>query len=906
MGDALHLVEALSVERGALQERALSVGAGVENLAEIAQHNDALLDRAEQSLRAAGLPVDPATRARDILVAARTRVADGITRPLAERDPNLVPAILAQLYERLDAVEAAVTLAEQKVTAASASVGRLVAVGSLAVDMRAIAGRRSSHLSGWFGGRPFSRTQADEVMYLTGKLQQTWDQLRQQVVVLGDPPSLSTAVAETHDRFFTKAEPVYRDLVDVARAGDKPPLTLPDWRRWTIAALPGTLPARDAAIAEAITHGQRLAEAERMRLAVAVTATAAALTLAAAALFVLLRSLIHPIQRLTAAVAQLASGNIEATVPGLGRGDEIGAMAAAVEVFRKNALDLRQINLRFAAALENMSHGLAMYDAEERLIVTNPQLCTILGLPIGSLVPGMTFTEILAIRIAAGHYPGRSVDEIYIERRHTFKSVEPSCIEEVIDGRTIEIASQPMVGGGCVLTVEDITERRAAEAHITFMAHHDALTGLPNRVLLRSRLSDAIARASRDELCVVLYLDLDRFKEVNDTLGHPAGDALLQSVARRLAAELRQTDFVARLGGDEFAIIQAGAEKSTDVAALAQRLVRALAQPFDLDGHQVVIGTSIGIAVAPADGNDPDALLKAADLALYRSKENGRGSWSFFEHGMDTRMLARRSLEMGLRRAVAMEEFELHYQAIVDLASGVVSGFEALVRWRHPERGMVQPNDFIHLAEEIGLIVPLGAWVLQRACADAASWAFPLKVAVNLSPVQLGGSGPLSAVSAALAISGLDPSRLELEITETAMLTDTASTLVKLKELKELGISIAMDDFGTGYSSLSYLRQFPFDRVKIDRSFVQGLGKCAKSTATFKAVVDLCAAMGMAITAEGVEAEAQLMALQSISGMQAQGYLFSRPRPAADVPQLCRELGVGAEVHHKAVFRVLG
>jgi diguanylate cyclase (GGDEF)-like protein/PAS domain S-box-containing protein len=439
----------------------------------------------------------------------------------------------------------------------------------------------------------------------------------------------------------------------------------------------------------------------------------------------------------------------------------------------------------------------------------------------------------------------------------------------------------------------DVTESREAEARIAHLAHHDALTGLPNRLLFRDRLEAALAQAQRGRGFTVFCLDLDRFKEVNDTLGHPLGDALLGAVAARLAAGLRATDTLARLGGDEFAIIQADMDQPGDASALAGRLIESLQAPFDIEGHQVLIGTSIGIAISPADGRSGEALLKAADMALYRAKAEGRGRWRFFEAGMDARMQQRRALEIDLRRAVQAGEFELFYQPIVAIPSRQVTGLEALLRWRHPQRGLVPPDTFIPLAEETGLIVPLGDWVLRQACREAAGWAGAPKIAVNLSPAQFTGPQLLETIAGALQESGLDPARLELEITETAMLQDTEATLATLHRMKALGVRIAMDDFGTGYSSLSYLRRFPFDKVKIDRSFTSEIGQSPQSAAIIGAVADLCSGLAMTTTAEGVETEPQFQALLRMGCQEAQGYLFSRPLPAAEIPGLLRVLRAG-------------
>jgi diguanylate cyclase (GGDEF)-like protein len=429
-------------------------------------------------------------------------------------------------------------------------------------------------------------------------------------------------------------------------------------------------------------------------------------------------------------------------------------------------------------------------------------------------------------------------------------------------------------------------ERRLAEAKIMHMARHDALTGLPNRVLFHDRLDEAMARSRRGEPCAVLFLDLDHFKAVNDTLGHPIGDLLLQEVTRRLQDQLRETDTVARLGGDEFAIVQSSTEQPEAVTALAVRLIQVLSAPYEIQGHQVMIGTSIGIALVPADGDDADQLLKNADLALYRAKAEGRGRYTFFEPAMNTLMQARRILELDLRKAFVAGEFAVFYQPLMNLKTRQVTGFEALVRWHHPQRGLVPPAEFVPLAEEIGLIIPLGNWILRQACQDAVSWPGRPKIAVNLSPMQVSSRTLIEDVAAALHETGLEPDRLELEITETVMLEDTDAVLATLHRLRKLGVSIAMDDFGTGYSSLSYLRRFPFSKVKIDRCFIEGLGQGGDCDTIVAAVSDLCNRLGMATTAEGVETEEQLQLLRSGTCTEAQGYVFSEPRPAAEVPSL--------------------
>lgn len=430
------------------------------------------------------------------------------------------------------------------------------------------------------------------------------------------------------------------------------------------------------------------------------------------------------------------------------------------------------------------------------------------------------------------------------------------------------------------LAVNVLEEQRRNEAKIFHLAHHDALTGLANRTLLHERLNQAIIRAKDGATLAVLCLDLDNFKDVNDALGHATGDSLLQAVTDRLQSQTRTGDTIARLGGDEFAILQEDSEQQPGgTASLAQRLVGALAAPFNIDGHHIMIGTSIGISVAPVDGLDSSELLKNADLALYCAKLDGGGRFRFFHAEMDAQAQMRRTLLSDLRRAIAANEFELFYQPKVDIQTRIVTGYEALLRWRHPKQGLIMPDRFIPLAEETGLIVRLGEWVLNRACVDAALWPEDTKISVNLSPVQFTSSELDSHISSAVKASGLNVRRLEIEITETTLLRDTEATLEMLHRLQSLGISIALDDFGTGYSSLSYLQRFPFNRVKIDKSFVQSLGKRKESDAIVQSVISLCKALDMQITAEGVETEEQCQILAAAGCNEAQGYLFGRPQP---------------------------
>ncbi len=556
--------------------------------------------------------------------------------------------------------------------------------------------------------------------------------------------------------------------------------------------------------------------------------------------------------------------------------------------------ELRRANLRFETALSNMSQGLCLYDADGRLDVVNQQFFDIYHLDPNCVRPGVLFRDVLQTSIDAGNYPGRTADELVAERQSFVdRRVSGVVLQTLGDGRIVAISHSPMQDGGWVATYEDVTARRTAEAQVAHMVRHDALTSLPNRLVLQERLEHAVSEAGRGAGSALLCLNFDRFKAVNDTLGHQVGDGLLRLAADRLMACVREGDLVARLDGDEFAIVQAGIGRPEEARLLAERILAALQQPFVVEGHEVIIDVSIGLAIVPGDGTTAATLLKNADMALHRAKQDGRGGFCFFEPEMDQRLQRRRHLELDLRRGVLAEEFVLFYQPLVNLDRNEVSGFEALLRWPHPERGMVSPGEFIPVAEEIGVIVDLGEWVIRRACADAALWPGDIKVAVNLSPVQFRSRNLVPTVAAALAESGLAPWRLELEITESVLLQDNAATLAVLHELRALGARISMDDFGTGYSSLSYLRSFPFDKLKIDQAFVRDLSTREDCVHIVRAVQGLCAGLGIATVAEGVETEGQLARLRAEGCKEVQGFLFSRARCVADVPGILRRINGG-------------
>jgi diguanylate cyclase (GGDEF)-like protein len=554
------------------------------------------------------------------------------------------------------------------------------------------------------------------------------------------------------------------------------------------------------------------------------------------------------------------------------------------ERLRAHEGQLRETNLHLDAALNNMVQGLAMFDCEHRIVIANRRYAELYGLTPEQVKPGTSIGEIVESRIANGDLPGKNADDVVAAMISRLQgNGECEYTARLSNGRYISVSAKPMADGCTVTTHHDITEQRRSEAKIVHMAMHDAVTGLPNRILFNERIKQALTGARRGQALAVHFLDLDNFKIVNDTFGHPAGDKLLKAVTERLLELVRGTDTVARMGGDEFAILQAAVAQPADASTLARRAIETLGQPYQIDGQQVVIGASVGIAMGPSDGDAPDQLIRNADLALYRAKADGKGTLSFFEKQMDAKIQERRAMENDMRKAMAAGEFELFYQPVVNLATDGICGCEALVRWRHPIKGLVPPSSFIPLAEELGFIVQLGDWAIREACAAAARWPESVRIAVNLSPVQFRGTGLLQTVIGALASSGLAPSRLELEITETILLDNSEATLSTLYRLRELGVCIALDDFGTGYSSLSYLQSFPFDRIKIDRSFIKDIGDSAGSLNIVRAVTGLAAGLGMETTAEGVETEFQRDTVRGEGCTEMQGFLFSPALPLAEL-----------------------
>jgi diguanylate cyclase (GGDEF)-like protein len=543
---------------------------------------------------------------------------------------------------------------------------------------------------------------------------------------------------------------------------------------------------------------------------------------------------------------------------------------------------------RLDTALNNMTQGLMLYDAASRIVLFNRRYVEMYGLSLDVIRPGRLFRDVMKHRKATGSFEGDPEAFCSAVLQNVAQKKLTHTILETKAGRSVQIVNQPLPDGGWVATHEDITELRRSEEQIKHLGHYDALTDLPNRVLFREQLDREFKRTKRGEQFALLYIDVDEFKGINDSLGHPVGDDFLKSLALRLKDCVRATDFVARLGGDEFAIIQTAVGNLTDVQALVAKLHEAIRQPYQCLGHHVLTDASIGVAMAPADGSDIDQLIKNADLAMYGAKAAGRRTSRFFEPQMDAKARARRALELDLREAIRSESFELHYQPLVDLGSNQVTGCEALLRWRHPERGMVSPAEFIPVAEDTGMITELGEWVLRTACAEAVTWPDQVRLAVNVSPVQFRSQTLALTVAAALAASGLAANRLELEITEAVLIRDDEAALEILHQLRAIGVRIALDDFGTGYSSLSYLQRFPFDKIKIDRSFINDIAEAGGSSSIVQAVVNIAAARNMTTTAEGVETQQQLDLLRGLGCTQMQGYLFSAARPPEEIQQLFR------------------
>jgi len=573
-------------------------------------------------------------------------------------------------------------------------------------------------------------------------------------------------------------------------------------------------------------------------------------------------------------------------------------VAIVCERLRRNLLDAviseRNVSLlaeRFNTALSNMPHGLCMFDSARRVVVANRKLNEQFGLPTTAELKHWSLSDLVAQCVDMQKLSKRNAEQFSqsLEERLSGHTKEKFSIE-LLDQRTLEFTVEPMENRGMVMLVEDITERKLAEAKINQMAHFDSLTELPNRAILQLRLEEAFSHSKRGRACAIHFIDLDQFKQVNDTLGHSRGDLLLQAVATRLRDAVRTTDFVARFGGDEFIVLQSPVADEKEASALAERILRSVGTTYDIDDNEVAISASIGVAIAPHDGTNADEILRNADMALYRAKSESRNTWCFFEAEMEATARARRSLELDLRNALANEAFEIYYQPIVELKTGRISTCEALLRWPHAERGMVfSPAEFIPVAEEMGIIAEIDQWVLNKACIECRRWSGNVNVAVNLSSIQFTRCNVPQLVREALVESGLPAHRLEIEITETTLLHDTAKSRAALRELGRLGVRVSLDDFGTKYSSLSYLHSFPLHKVKIDQSFVKNLANDARMLTLLRGIVRLSAELGLRVAVEGIETEEQLALVAAEDRVdQVQGYLFGMPMPASALRTLLK------------------
>ncbi|SEB50297.1 putative bifunctional diguanylate cyclase/phosphodiesterase [Nitratireductor aquibiodomus] len=561
-------------------------------------------------------------------------------------------------------------------------------------------------------------------------------------------------------------------------------------------------------------------------------------------------------------------------------------LSESAQAARRANDELITQNLLFNTALNNMSHGLCMFDAQGRLIVSNQKMESIYGLTQEQLRLGTSLHQLIGDMVEAGASGEDEAEQVaQLQSRLIEQNRSDTLTQELRDGRTILISHQPMRGGGWVATYEDITERHKAQAQVAYMARHDTLTDLPNRLMMREQLEEILASSNERGLSTaVMCVDLDNFKSINDTLGHPVGDALLRAVAGRIRNTVRETDAVARLGGDEFVVVQGNVEKPEQASSLAKRLIDALDDPYIIEGHQVLTGASVGIAVADPDHEAADDLLMQADVALYQAKGDGRGVFRFYEEGMNKRLQRRRALEAELRSANLDEQFHLVFQPIIGLGTNKVTTFEALLRWTHPVHGPVSPDEFIGIAEDTGAIVQLGEWVLRQVCMEMKSLPDDISIAANLSPMQFKRDDIVETVARVLVETDTPANRLELEITETLLLEDNRKLHADLRRLRQLGTRISLDDFGTGYSSLSYLQKFAFDKVKIDRLFIKEITKSADQAAIVQTIVNLAFTLGMTTVVEGVEMEEQLRIIRAMGCDEAQGNLFSKPILARDIP----------------------
>ena len=903
---AIKFVEVLALERGAYNQAiayrskitddklhflAASVASTNEVFSETLKQIDKVPSNLAEQFRA------PVLAAQKLVKAARAE-SDRQLQTSEGMSPERAKILLQRFHEAFLMLNTMLARVNRTIAERSPSLGLILEISRLSNDIRELAGERNVFLSRYIlETRSLDSSEVEKVAQYSGALLAHWQRMERIAGEVQSSGAIADSVALVRTRFFETGEPIFQKLVTAARTGARPDMDFATWRPWTLGMLSSVLAARDAPILEAIRQTRQNRADAILHLVLALSAMGGAIIVVIGSALLVERKFVRPVSRLTAAIddvaeMQAAAGDgdhhgrnaAELEISYGARKDEIGSLARALSRLRLRSSDLIKLNQRFDVLLTNLSQGLVFYDAQGHLLLANARFIELYELHRIKVRPGVSVRTIEGFCLANGLIEEGADEDFDAPAKppRDLNDLSPRVVE-TREGRLISVSSDRMPGGGWIETHEDITERRRVERRIAHMAHHDALTDLPNRVLFHDEMQRAFRAAQHGETLAIMCLDLDRFKAVNDTLGHAAGDELLTQVSLRLRACLRNTDLVARLGGDEFAVICSGQVTPEHLTTLAQRLIDHISEVYDLDGHTATIGTSIGIAIGPQDGANAYALLKAADLALYRAKSEGRGTYRFFEAQMDAHMQQRHGFEQDLRKALELDEFELHYQPIMDLGSDCITGFEALLRWNHPVRGRVAPLDFIPLAEEIGLISDIGAWVLRQACTQAMSWPKHLTIAVNLSPKQFASQRLLYDVTGALNASGLFAGRLELEITEQVVLEQSDFTMSTLNQLRELGVRISMDDFGTGYSSLSYLSKFPFDKIKIDQSFIRNLKDDPASMSIIRAVIGLGRGHVMSTTAEGVETEEQLSILRAEGCTQFQGYLLAKPMPADEV-----------------------
>ena len=828
--------------------------------------------------------------------ALRDQVERQARLPLEARDRYFEDDFLPLTSRLQITIERVSSILESEMRRLDPAIADLLVTKSLAWTARSALGASMLSFNGaMLRHRGFTPDELATMRANQGRIDDAWSLVRRLVEAPQAPPELRAAFdAAQRTAFSGPFVDLYAQLLNKLGNDRDPGITLADWREKTVG--PQQAVGQVSLVAMDLITRQANAVAAQARMAAIGfgAVLVMAIVLGVGGLLVVLLRVSRPIVAMTRAMQRLSEDDPLIRIPGAGRRDEIGGMAAAVQVFKDNIVrlheaksEIERANLLLDGAISHIVQGLCLFAPDNTLQVVNQRFCEILHFSADAVHPGMLFRDIIEHLARSGLIMDVTVDEHVALVLNSIATQQTRHSELHFEGgRAVTINHCQLPNGGWVATLEDITERRQQERQVEYMARHDALSGLPNRMRFQERMADAISCLGRGQQFALHYLDLDHFKEVNDSLGHAIGDGLLKVVAGRLRDCVRETDTVARLGGDEFAVLQLAIKQPQDAAELADRLIQVVSRPCEIEGHGIAVGTSVGIALAPQDGADPSNLLKHADMALYRAKADGRGTFRYFEQDMDSRLLARREVETDLRRALEADQFEVFYQPVLSTMQCRIIGFEALLRWRHPSRGLVSPADFIPLAEDTGLIVPLGEWVLRRACNDAAGWPQDVKVAVNLSPVQFRKGRLVKVVANVLAASGLPPRRLELEITEAALLQNNEETLTALRQLRNMGVRIAMDDFGTGYSSLSYLRQFPFDKIKIDRSFIQDLARTREASTITRAITSLGNGLGIATTAEGVETAAQLAELRLEGCTEVQGYLFSPPRPGSEVPRL--------------------